>query len=787
MFSPAIDILEFPRVLEIIAGFATSEPGAERVKKLRPKVDIELLHLELKRVEEMVLLMEKGEPPPFKGIYNLEAPLAVASVQGAMLNSEILMRFAITLGSARMVRKFLLDRAHLVSRLADMANAMQTFEELEKAVHHAIDETYEIRDSASPALHHIRSAIAVERQRARATLARLLKEWSSRGFLQEEVIASREGRLTLPVKDNAKGRIKGLLVDQSASGSTVFIEPLETVEINNEIRKLELEERREIERILREITAIVYKYRFEIADTLNLLIELDSVFARAEYAGKFNCMKPVVMSDNRLNVVRGRHPLLLIKEKEVVPLDLDIGEGIYSLVISGPNAGGKTVALKTVGILTLMAISGCFVPAGKGTILPVPLEIHAVIGDDQSIAADLSTFSAHLAKLARVTQTEISRKLVLIDEIMSGTDPAEGTALAIALLEKLTNDRALTLCTTHKGDLKAFAHSAPGVANGSLEFDPKTLSPTYRFLYGIPGSSYAFAVAKKVGLPDYLIAKAETIRGEDRQAMENLLIELQTKLREIEKERASANLATAEVESLQRQLEDRLQNAKSIEAKIKERAEIDAEKILAEANRALEQAIREIKEKSASAEAIKTAHDTIAIAKETFKHRRPKKEPPPRPKGEPGPIRIGDRVLCEGSDVRGMVTSGKDSKGRFLVEAGTIKIWVKEDQLIKLSPLKPSEAKPKVKVHYQISNANINNKIDLRGSISSEATTRLEEYLVQAMNANFSRVEILHGKGDGILRKVVQDILHKKPGVKSFRDGEQSEGDWGVTIVELDT
>ena len=327
MFDAAIKILEFDRVLEIIASSATSEPGKERVKQIRPKTDLELILLELNRVKEMAGLMEKGEIVPFKGLYDLTVQLKTASVAGAMLSPESLNKTAATAGCARMVKRFLEGRSREAPLLADLAGRMSTFEELENAVNHAIDEVNEVRDSASTELRHIRSAIATEKSRARAALARLLKEWQAHGWLQEEIIASRDGRLTLPVKGGARGRVKGLLVDQSATGATVFIEPLEAVEINNNIRRLELEERREVERILKEITAIVYKYRFELEDTLNILLEVDSIFARADYAGKYGCMIPEISSENRIRILEGRHPLLLIKEKRVVPLDLELAEG----------------------------------------------------------------------------------------------------------------------------------------------------------------------------------------------------------------------------------------------------------------------------------------------------------------------------------------------------------------------------------------------------------------------------------------------------------------------------
>ncbi|NQS97271.1 MAG: endonuclease MutS2 [candidate division Zixibacteria bacterium] len=784
MFDSASDILEFPQVLELIAACATSEPGAERVKKLHPLTDIELANLELGRVAEMVSVMEEGAPIPLKSIYELTQPLQTASVSGAMLNADILLKFSATLGCARLVKNFFLDRGGIVSRLAHLANGMSVFQEFESAVHRAIDETGEVRDSASLELRQIRSSIAAEKQRARSALARLMKQWKIAGYLREEIIASRHGRLTLPVKNSAKHSVKGVLVDESATGATVFIEPLETVEINNNIRRLELEEQREVERILRGITAIIYKHRFEIEETYDILLQFDSIFARAEYAQKYDCSQPTLSPEDRLKIVKGRHPLLLIKEAEVIPLDLEFEDGIYTLVISGPNAGGKTVALKTIGVLTMMAAAGCFVPAGLGTILLLPQEIHAVIGDDQSIAADLSSFSAHLSKLAHIAQTGALCRLILIDEIMSGTDPAEGTALAIALLEKLTAEHAITIVTTHKGDLKAYAHRAEGVMNGSLEFDPETLSPTYSFLYGIPGSSYAFALAQKVGLPGSIIEYAENLRGEDRGAMESLIIELQEKLTTLERDKAAVNSERLRAESLAGQLEDKLKHAKSIGVKMRERAESEADKILADANRAVESAIQQIREGSASKDAIRSAYNMIDSAKQSFRQKLRKK--PVIPQKARTPIAVGDRVRLEDSDVQGTVIGSKDKKGRFLVETGGVKVWLRESILFKLPSSDDKDKGGKVRVKYDFASVNISPELDLRGLDGQQAAALLEEYLNHAVNTNLQRLDIIHGKGRGVLRKVVGDLLAKSPAVKSYRLGELGEGDTGVTIVELE-
>ena len=787
MFESAIEILEFSKVLDLISQKAVSEPGRERVKKLRPKIDIELVNLELKRVEEMAGLQESGNTPPFTSIFDLAHPLKRASIAGAMLSPESLLQIYQTVACARVVGAFLLFRARDAAYLADMARAIGIFEELENAIKHAIDETGEIRDNASVELKNIRREITNEKRRARATLANILHDWSAKGILQEEIIATRDGRLTLPVKDNLKSRAKGILVDQSGSGSTVYIEPIQLVEINNIVRKLELEERREIERILVELTSIVYKYRFEIEDTVNILIELDSIFARAEYALKNECNKPIIGFNKGLKIVNARHPLLLIKEKEVVPLNMELDEDIHTLVISGPNAGGKTVALKTVGLLTLMAMAGCFIPADKETSLPLPAEIHAVIGDDQSIAADLSTFTAHVTKLAAVAKTSEPRKLVLIDEILSGTDPTEGTALAISLLEKLTKDGAMTLVTTHKGDLKAFAHRTEKVMNGSLEFDPENLSPTFRFRVGIPGSSYAFVIAQKVGLNTELIDRAKNIRGESRGSLDNLILELQSKLTKVDRDRIDVDAEIRKYKTLQNELEDKLKNAKAIEAKMREKAEAEAEKILAEAGKIVEQAVKEIKEKGASKESIRTAHEGIKTAKSGREKHRKKKVTEQKRKDQ-GPIRIGDKVKMEDGEVSGIVTDAKEAKGQFLIESGGIKIWMEGKKLIKIdhpAATEKNKNKDRVKVHYKLDVDDISPKIDLRGLDKEEAAKQIEKYLHRASMANLNEIQIIHGKGDGILRKLVGDLLKESDLVKSSKPGGWGEGDYGVTIVQL--
>ncbi|MBC8204688.1 MAG: Smr/MutS family protein [FCB group bacterium] len=576
--------------------------------------------------------------------------------------------------------------------------------------------------------------------------------------------------------------MSGILVDQSATGSTAFIEPLETVEINNHLKRLELEEKREVERILKQITSMLFRRKAEVVDTLKIMAEIDCIFARAQYARDYNCCMPVISTENKIKIIQGRHPLLLMKQMNVVPLDLELGGEHVTMVISGPNAGGKTVALKTVGLLTLMAAAGCFVPAEKGTELPLVEEMHAVIGDEQSISADLSTFTGHVTKLTKVVKNSETRKLALIDEILSGTDPNEGTALAIAIMEKLTADRALTLVTTHKGDLKAYAHNAEGVINGSMEFDGETLSPTYRFRPGIPGSSYAFAISKKVGLSEELIERARQIQGEKKHELDSLIVELQTKLNEANKIAVKSEAERIKWETQRNLYTEKLKGIKSIEEKLKEKAMAEAERIMADANRTLELAVKAVREGGASKDAIKSAHEIIETGRERMSKRRRKKTISKEAVTEP--IAVGDRVRIEESGVTGEILLVKDKERKFLILAGGLKIWMNREDLIKLKPQKEVKSQD-IKIKHSISVATISPEIDIRGLDGAEAASKLEEYLAKISFENFDRVDIIHGKGKGVLKKVTTDILQENPSVKSFRHGRWGEGDDGVTIVEL--
>ncbi|MBM3324117.1 MAG: endonuclease MutS2, partial [Calditrichaeota bacterium] len=540
--------LEFDRVREIWASLAASPLGRERIMACVPLSEAEQVLRISRRTSEMAeLLREPSGGFPIWGLQDIREELKRASHEGAALEGEALLRIAESLSVAKSVRDFLTKRKEKHPLLFGVAQGLSTFSDIESAIGRAVDEAGEVRNDATAELKQIRAAMAKENEHLHECLDSILQDWAAKGVLQEEIIAMKAGRLVIPVKEGARHRVRGLIVDQSASGATVFLEPTETLDISNRVRQLEIEEKKEVHRILRALTGLIHERLPDIWPTLELLGELDEIYARGRLSVRWDCVAPAMNLKGEVKIIKGRHPLLLERLHEaVVPLDLEISASIRTLVISGPNAGGKTVTLKTVGLFSLMAAMGLHVPAAPGTELAHFEFVFADIGDAQSIENDLSTFTAHIMKLKEIVTEAGRRKLVLIDEIGSSTDPALGAALAEAILEKLTSEEAVTLCTTHQGALKAFAHGRPGFQNGSMAFDETTLKPTYQFRAGVPGSSYAIEIAERVGLPSTLLARARILLGDERVGLEELVAELSKKIESYEKLRRRSDLKATE-------------------------------------------------------------------------------------------------------------------------------------------------------------------------------------------------------------------------------------------------
>jgi DNA mismatch repair protein MutS2 len=647
-------------------------------------------------------------------------------------------------------------------------------------------------------------------QRIRRKLDSLVKLHGDAGALAEGGWTMRDGRFVLSVRSSAKRKIHGIMHGRSQSGGTLFIEPDELVELAGERRRLEEEEQREIRRILIELTDLVREHLHELNAAIVAIGRLDSIQARARFAETFGAMRPR-LSKNTLRLVQARHPLLVLRKglKGTVPLDLELGgEGPddRALVITGPNAGGKTVALKTIGLTTTLVHAGVWPPAGDGTEIP-PLELwHVVIGDDQSLESDLSSFSGHLERLREITELPERPKLVLIDEIAAGTDPTEGSTLAAALLEESVRRGWWTVVTTHMGQLKAFAHRTEGVRNGSMQFDRKQLTPTYRFVPDIPGSSYALEIAERVGLPDEVVQRAREMLGEERMRLEDLIEELGDRLGKVHAQERELERLRSQTSGLERRLQERIGELEGKRAEKLAKASEEAERLLAEANRAIEHAVKEIRESQASRDAIRQARERVQQQKqrtektrksaeqtrkktlkqasgsrqETDRQHAPEKES--AIEDLPGAITVGDSVRLESGQIAEVLAlQGKKAQ----VAAGAVKVWMPIDNMTRIRQARGRSGGVNLHLNVDEEEAPTRTELKLIGMRAEQAENALEKYLEDLALSGLQTARIVHGKGTGALRAMVEEVLNRNPLVSSHRLGEQGEGGDGVTIVHL--
>jgi DNA mismatch repair protein MutS2 len=603
--------------------------------------------------------------------------------------------------------------------------------------------------------------------------------------------------MVIPVKEEYKNIVKGFIHDESSSGQTVFIEPAEALELNNELRKLGLDEAREIERILLEIADVIRLHLGALMRDMETLGDIEFMYVKARFAGYISGVKPHLNESGYIQIKKGFHPLLLIKElnklpaerRPVVPLDLELGNPPQSgrtLIISGPNAGGKTVALKTIGLFAVMIQCGLLIPSGEGTHLSIFDQVFADIGDDQSIENDLSTFSSHVRHLAEMVNRVNPNTLILIDEIGSGTDPKEGASLAIAILDYFNQKKAVSIVTTHHGELKAFAHDTEGVDNGSMEFDHESLQPTYVFRPQIPGSSYAFEISKRIGLNDSIIEKAKEISGKEILRLENLIQELQLQTKRYESLIADANRDKAQADGLAKLYQERVQELKIKERALRQKSLEETQKTLQEANQKIERVIQEIRSTQADKEVVKRTksmmrEENAAIETELSAI----KEIETIPLERPNELRKGDKIYIASMGLEGTILEEPDTSDHVLIGAGSITIRIHSGQLSKpkLTQEKTGSTLPRQRVEWNTDD--VKNQLDLRGLKADEAVYEVDTYLTDVQILGFKEVTLIHGKGDGILRKKVGEFLKRDPRVKNYRLGQWGEGDTGVTVVEI--
>jgi DNA mismatch repair protein MutS2 len=775
--------LEFDRIRERLKVHASSDLGKQLVEEITPFTELVQLSDELGRVSECKLMLETDDPPPLDGIKDVRASIQKAGIEDSYVSAPELRDILSTLRASRLLKQFLGKRSDRYPLLGQIGSVIYADRVLEYNIDQAVDESGSVRDSASKELREVRRAILLRSEELRARLEAILKRYSKKGYAQEEIVTTRDGRMVVPVKVEHKHHVPGFIHSSSSSGATVFIEPAETLEMNNEIRTLRFAEQREVERILRALTAQVREARAELISSIHALGRLDFIFAKGKYSIEILGSQPVITDHAPLMLLQARHPILLQKHNrdDVVPLDLELGKDFYTLIITGPNAGGKTVALKTVGLLSLMLISGLHVPASADSTFPFFKEIFIDIGDEQSIENDLSSFTSHLLNLKGLLEEANDQSLVLVDEIGAGTDPTEGGALAAAVLSSLTAKRSFTIATTHHGALKAFAHETQGFENGAMEFDQITLRPTYRFKSGIPGSSYAVEIAERLGLPVPIIKTARDLLGSDRDKLERLLASVEQRAQELTAEHEKSQKQNSRLAALIGEYESKIRMIERERKEQRAAALSEAKQIIGQANAIIESTVKEIKTQGGAREAVRQARTDIQTFKESLDSQMRILTEESVHEASSETIHEGDWVKLRGHNEVGQVISCSDNGQSTVAEFGGVHIQVKRKDLVRTEqPSSSSRTSSFVPMEDTFKG-----EIDLRGMTGAEAVSALDKFLDDASMSSLYSLRIIHGKGTGALRKRITEHLKTDPRVKSSRLGEWNEGGAGVTIISL--
>ena len=788
-----LEVLEFEKVVRMRVDRTSFEPGAERAAALRPTVDLGSIEYDLTITSELRALVDDGERLPIGRARDARSLAERSSRQGAMLSCADLLEVRGALAAMREVRAFASRKQERAPVTWELSEALCSLPEIEQSIERAIDDVaVEVKDSASRELSKIRRALERTRARIDEKLQAILQKELRDDTVQEAAVHIRNGRLVLPVKRAHRSHLKGIVHDQSSTGATLFVEPMSTVPLNNELAELASAEKKEIERILRALTAEVGAEADAIRASIEILAKLDRYRAAAQLSKDLACVRPTVTADRRLRIRDGRHPVLDAMFREsggsVIPLNLDLGVEGSTLVISGPNAGGKTVTLKTVGLLVAMAMSGLHVPAGEGTELSTFRDVFADIGDEQSIEMSLSTFSSHLRTIREILDEANETTLVLLDELGAGTDPDEGAGLAIAILEELTRRGAATIATTHLGVVKNHVHEVDGMVNGSMAFDPDTFEPAFRFIRGVPGASHALSIAERQGLPAGVIGRARELRDADAARVDGLLADLVGKERELEQTLDRAEVERRRAELLTKDYEDRLAGVKDERKQIRTRALAEAREIVDRAQGLVEQTVKEIRETSAAREAIKEARQTLKEKRERVVEELAEQTEPVVPAVEAEPLErleVGMRVRLKSMGREGKLLELPDDRGRVRVRVKNTTLTVSADELIAPEP-EARDRTHRKRVDYELAvDTEPATELHLRGMTTDEIGDAIDTFLSTAVMQGFTTVRIVHGKGTGALRDKTQEVLRGTPVVKSFRLGKWGEGDTGVTIVEL--
>ncbi|MCQ1531014.1 endonuclease MutS2 [Lutispora saccharofermentans] len=789
MNEKTLRVLEYQKIIKLVADETVSGLGREIASSLKPSNNIYEIKEWLQETTEAVEIILKRGNFPLEGMHDIRVALKKAEI-GSMLGMDELLLTSYTLASARKIKAFMKeDRGEgAYPIIEDLVNLLSEYKNIENSINSSILNDEEISDNASPELNTIRRKIRDKHSQVKDKLNSMVTSSTYQKYLQEQIVTMRGDRYVLPVKQEYRGNVPGIVHDQSSSGATLFIEPMTVVELNNDLTQLKLREKEEIERILIALSAMITENYEGIKTNMEILSTLDFIFAKAKFSLKYRCSEPIINIEGRINIKKARHPLL--DPKIVVPIDIRAGESFNILVITGPNTGGKTVTLKTTGLLNLMAQSGLHIPAADYSEIPVFDQIYADIGDEQSIEQSLSTFSSHMKNIVTILANISENSLVLLDELGAGTDPTEGAALAMAILDLLHEKNVRTVATTHYSELKIYALTTPGVCNASVEFDIETLQPTYKLSIGVPGKSNAFEISKKLGLDDLIVEKAKEFITKDKIKFEDVIAALEESRKKADEEKYIAQRLRNEIEKAKEEADKRLEKIMAQKDRIIEEANRSARLMVEKHKEEVDSLIKQLrdaidKDNEEKARAIeKVRKDFKSIEDETEKtygvaHTTRISHKPPEK------LKLGDTVKILNLNQKGNIITLPDDNGNLTVQAGIMKINVNIKDIQMDKDIKEEVITQRYARIEKAKASQVPHQLDLRGKTLDETLMDIDKYLDDVYLAGIPTVTIIHGKGTGVLRNGVKDFLKNHAHVKSFRTGGYNEGGLGATIVEI--
>ncbi len=776
--------LELPGVLQKLQELLTTPYGHPHFEHLSITRDQQTVEIRLKEVSEIAGLLESGYSIPPGEMDDIRSLLEALQPQYAFLEAPQLNQVKQNLQAFQDTSRFMQHHREACPLVSVYSNRIHGHPKIIEEISRAVDIHGEIQENATPELRRIRIEIHRAENEQKTVLMRVIKHYSE--FTQDDIVTLRDGRMVLGIQQQYVNRINGIVHGTSGTGATVFIEPMETLRLSNRIQNLKIEERKEIIRILQFLSGLIREVRDDVYFAIENIGILDLICAKARLSRLMEAAEPQISEAPRLRLINARHPMLLLKmgHQNVVPCSLTLGEDFHTLVITGPNAGGKTVTLKTVGLMIVMAQLGLHIPAHPDSIIPLLDAVLVDIGDRQNLEQDLSTFSAHIIRLQEILRQASTHTLILVDEIGTGTDPREGSALAVAILKELTERRTLTIATTHHGELKAFAFSTEGVENASMEFNLETLQPTYRLQVGIPGSSYAFEIARRYELSEIVLKSAEKMVGPDKGELENLILSLNDRLQRVEEERRQLSIKLSEAEGLRNLYQHEMERINREKKELRRKSAEEAKTLLENVNAKIERTVAEIRETQARKDKIREAHQQVDKLQQQVEDILKETQPRFSAAAE---LHRGDIVWIENLREEGELLSEPDAGSKSWVLVGNVRMQVDVTGMQRVEKA-PEESRHRLSHRQELPeelDGGILPELDLRGMDSQEAVETTDRYLDQALEQGWEEVRIVHGKGTGVLRRKINEFLSRDKRVEAKRLGKWGEGDTGVTVVKL--